>query len=182
MLLNNKRGKVEATLRGDSLRDSRFSSANPLGCESSIRPECGQSGMTEGGFTLVEVMIAMVLSLIIFLALMQTSLISMEHNTRNALRDEAVGIAGMRMEDARNLSFTNLVDDTASLAGADCPSGFSATGVLVERNVRSVTGFDFCTNREVDTIDSGTRRVTITVGWKWKGQGFTHAVSTVMRG
>ena len=58
MLLSNKRGK-------DSM----------------------QAGMTEAGFTLVEVMIALVVLLLVFLALMQTALVSIDSNMKNNLRD-----------------------------------------------------------------------------------------------
>ncbi len=141
--------------------------------------------LNKRGLTLVEVMIALVVLLLVSLALMQTALLSIDSNMKNALRDEAVRIAAMRMEEARTLEFTQtadrLVDDTGSLAGADCPPDFPATGVLVARDVRSVSGFDFCTNMDVWGIDADTRRVIITVGWKWKDEPYTHAISTVMR-
>lgn len=146
------------------------------------------------GLTLVEVMIALVILLLVSLALMQTALVSIDSNMRNVLRDEAVRIAEERMEQARNLKFTqtatDLISDADSLAGADCPSGFSATGVLVERDVRSVDDFNFCTNMTVQEIggdaslatpDSDNRRVNITVGWRWQGADYRHAISTVIR-
>lgn len=144
------------------------------------------------GMTLVEVMIAMVLSLIIFLALMQTSLIGISYNVRNALRDEAVSIAAMRMEQARSLEFTStattLTSDTVAIA--NCPSVFTpTTGVGETRTIRN-TAVRFCTNRAVAeiggdgdlaTVDADTRRVTIIVAWTWKEQGYTHAIQSVVR-
>lgn len=145
------------------------------------------------GLTLVELMIALVILLLVSLALMQTALVGIDSNMRNVLRDEAVRIAEMRMEQARNLTFTqsstNLISDTGLLAG-DCPTGFPATGVLVERDVRSVDDFNFCTNMTVQEIggdavlatpDSDNRRVNITVGWRWQGADYRHAISTVIR-
>jgi type II secretory pathway pseudopilin PulG len=158
----------------------------------------GLGGIT--GLTLIEVLIALVVFLLISIALMQTALVVIDSNMINVLRDEAVNIAEMRMNDARNLGFTetvnNLDDDgvDASLTAAVCPAEFVAdfgtTGLLVTRNFRNITGFSFCTNRTVTelggdgslaTNDAENRQVTITVGWIWKGQDYTHTISTIVR-
>ncbi len=133
------------------------------------------------GATLVEIMIAFVIMLFVMLALMQTAMLSMESNMTNSLRDEAVSVAEMRMNETRNLTYANILSDTTSLSGADCPGGFSSSGLLVEKNIRSVVGFDFCTNRTVTTLSTDSKQITISVGWKWKGQNYTHSASTIMR-
>src|SRR3990172_4640679 len=105
MLLNNKRGK-----------DSR------------------QAGMTEWGFTLVEVMIALVVLLFVSLAMMQTALVSIDSNMINVLRDEAVRIAEERMSELRNVPFDNLaVADTNGAANS--PGSFVAD-TTTQRNIR----------------------------------------------
>ncbi len=57
------------------------------------------------GVTLIEMMIALVILLVVSLALMQTAIIGMNVNLQNALRDEAVSIAEMRMNQLRSLPF-----------------------------------------------------------------------------
>lgn len=166
MLLSNKRGK-----------DSRQAGMT------------GVAGMTERGFTLVEVMIAMVVSLLVFFALMQTALVSIDSNMKNNLRDEAANIAAMRMEQARNLKYTlstdNLLSDTTAFTAGELPN-CSATlaalinGQVVQRNIRNITA-NFCTNRTVTVIDTNTKRVTIRVGWKWRNEDFNHNISTIVR-
>jgi len=142
------------------------------------------------GFTLVEVMIALVITLLVFLALMQTALVGIDSNMRNVLRDEAVSIAEMRINQAMNIPFVSVISDSGSLSGYDCPSGFSATGVPVERNLRNIAGFDFCTNLtcqelggdgDCATNDAGNKQVNITVGWRWKDENSTHRISTIRK-
>ncbi len=137
--------------------------------------------LNEKGSTLIEIMIAFVIMLFVMLALMQTAMLSMDANMTNVIRDEAVGIAEMRMNETRSLTYANILSDTTSLSGADCPGGFSSNGLLVEKNIRSVVGFDFCTNRTVTTLSEVSKQVTISVGWKWKGQNYTHSASTIVR-
>jgi len=146
--------------------------------------------LNKKGFTLVEVMIALVVVLVVFLALMQTALVGIDSNMRNVLRDEAVSIAEMRMNEARSIPFTSLGSDPGSLAGYDCPNGFSSTGVPVERNIRNISGFDFCTNLtcqelggdgNCSTDDADSKQVNVMVGWKWKGDNYTHRITTIRK-
>lgn len=144
--------------------------------------------------TLVEVLIAVVVLLLVSLALLQTALLSIENNMINVLRDEAVGIAEMRMNEARNVPYSErapagpLSDGgDAGLTPAICPAGFmanfGANGLRIQRPVRSIAAFDFCTNLTANFIDPANtnKQVIITVGWRWKGQDFTHSISTIMR-
>ncbi|MCX5716928.1 MAG: type II secretion system protein [Nitrospirae bacterium] len=140
------------------------------------------------GFTLVEVVIALTISLLVFFALMQTALVSIDSNMKNNLRDEAANIAAMRMEQARNLRYTlstdNLVSDAVDISGnPNCPATPApfAAGAVITRDFRNIAGFTFCTNRSVTAIDSNTKRVTIRVGWKWRNEDYNHNISTVVR-
>jgi prepilin-type N-terminal cleavage/methylation domain-containing protein len=145
------------------------------------------------GLTLVEVMIALVIFLVVFLALMQTALVSISSNMINVLRDEAVSIAEMRMNEARALPFTqtvdSLVDDgtdsslTATICPANFVTNFGTTGLRVPRNLRNISNFDFCTNRTavLNSTNTDVKQVTITVGWKWKEEDYTHSISTILR-
>ena len=144
------------------------------------------------GMTLVEVLVALLISLMVFLALMQTALVSIDSNMRNVLRDEAVKIAEMRMNMVRSSLYQAVTSDASSLSGcsSDCPTGFSGTGVCASKDVRSITGFNYCTNvtcvelggdGDCTTGDAENKQVNITVGWKWKGEDYTHRISTIKR-
>jgi len=149
----------------------------------------------ERGLTLVEVMVALVLFLFVFLALMQTALVSIESNMNAALREEAVKIAEERMNDARGRAFNSTYDtltgaagatDTGALTAANCPSAaFRAAhpnGRSVQRNIRSIQNFPFCTSLTVQyTVDNPYATVNISIGWQWKGNDYTHNVSTLIK-
>lgn len=149
-----------------------------------------QAGMTEAGFTLVEVMIALVVLLLVFLALMQTALVSIDSNMKNNLRDEAANVAAMRMEQARNLRYMqsadNLVSDATAFTAGELPNCSAAlaaliNGEVVQRAFRNIAVFNFCTNRTVTVIDTNTKSITIRVGWKWRGEDYNHDIRTVVR-
>lgn len=130
------------------------------------------------GMTLVEVMIAMLLSLIIFLALMQTSLISINQNMRNILRDEAGRIAEERMSGLKNLPFdhADLNDDTAVGTGT---TRIDATGI--SRTIRNFSVEFAPITTVVDDVNTTTKELRVTVAWTWRGQTFTHSVTTVLK-
>lgn len=133
------------------------------------------------GFTLVEVMIALVVTLVVFLALMQTALVSIDSNMINVLRNEAVSIAEMRMNEARNQGFDTIVDDSIALPSPrDCPATFT-NGIRYQRNIRNVASKDFCTNLDVTDLNVDNKQVNITVGWRWKEQDYTHSITSILR-
>jgi prepilin-type N-terminal cleavage/methylation domain-containing protein len=158
------------------------------------------------GLTLIEVLIALTVSSVVFMALLQTTLLSISQNTRNSARDEAVRIAEMRMSEAKSLLFTPtddlLVSDAGDggLAGADCPAGFlidpdrcNGNGLLIDTDLRQVRGaggdpdlFDFCTCRVVlakppPPAPAIYKQVNIWVGWIWRGEEYTHTISSIVR-
>ena len=123
--------------------------------------------LNKKGLTLVEVMIALVVLLIVSLALMQTALVSIDSNMTNVLRDEAVNIAEMRMNEARNMPFNNLV-------------GTSNATVL--RNFRNIANFQYAVTRTVTDLNSDNKQIEIRVTWNWKGNPIPpHIITSIVR-
>jgi prepilin-type N-terminal cleavage/methylation domain-containing protein len=128
--------------------------------------------LNKKGFTLVEVMIALVVMLIVFLALMQTALVGIDSNMINILRDEAVSIAEMRMNEARNQPFDSLVTTLPE---------------TVSRNFRNITNFRYTVTRTVTSRGTDNKQIDITIRWEWKektvanGNPYTHSISTILR-
>jgi prepilin-type N-terminal cleavage/methylation domain-containing protein len=125
------------------------------------------------GFTLVEVLIAMVIFLLVSLAMMQTALVGIDSNMINVLRDEAVGIAEETMIAARNTPFDSLVAGTEVLP-------------TVSRNFRNMIE-QFIVTRTVTDHGINNKEVNIVVTWGWKdktvanGNPYTHSITTILR-
>ena len=115
------------------------------------------------GVSLVEVMIALVVLLLVFLALMQTALVSINANMNNILRDEAVAVAEQYIIDARNTPFGTLTT----------PSTFNET-----RNVRNIP-VAYTIVRTVTAQGVNNEQIEVTVTWTWKGETFNHNMSTI---
>jgi type II secretory pathway pseudopilin PulG len=128
--------------------------------------------LNKKGITLVEVMMALVIALVVFLALMQTALVGIGSNMINILRDEAVSIAEAKMNEARNTSFDSLATTSPE---------------TIYRNIRNITNFSYAVTRTVTSLNTDNKRVDITVTWEWKektvanGNPYTHSISTIMR-
>jgi type IV pilus assembly protein PilV len=122
------------------------------------------------GFSQVELMISLVLLLLVFLALAQTALVSIDSNMTNILRDEAVSVAEMKMNEARSTGFDTL------LAGT--------TTETVNRDFRSITNFQFTATRTVTDLpptNPNNKQIDIMVTWNWKGNPYTHSITTIVR-
>lgn len=129
--------------------------------------------LNKKGVTLVEVMIALVVSLLVFLALMQTALVGIDSNMINVLRDEAVRIAEMRMNELRNQLFDSLAAGTSS--------------ETVTRDLRNIANFSFTVTRTIIDLNADNKQVNIIVIWEWKektvanGNPYTHSITTILR-
>jgi len=125
------------------------------------------------GLTLIEVMISLIVLLLVFLALLQTALVSINSNMVNVLRDEAVNVAEEQMNVARNTPFDNLL---AGVTDVSPPP----------RSLRNVAE-TYTTTRTVTNINSETKQVIINVTWDWKdrtagnGNPYTHTISAMLR-
>lgn len=119
------------------------------------------------GMTLIEIMISMLIMTVVAVAMMQSSLLVMNTNLQNELRDEAVSVAELRMNEGRNTPF----DDLASLPAT----------TTVYRNVRSVIGFPYTADLATQLINTNSAQVSVDVTWTYRGASYKHSVSTVLR-
>jgi len=103
--------------------------------------------------TLIEVLIAVVITFIVFLGLSGSGIFVLNENIKNSLRDEAVSVAGMEMEQIRNFPFDNL---------------YSAPGTQsvdnVTRQIRGLT-VNYGVTRTVTILDLNNLQVSINVTW-----------------
>lgn len=119
------------------------------------------------GMTLIEVMISLLILMIVALALMQTALVGMSTNLQNSLRDEAVNIVDLRMNELRNAAF-----DSISLG--------TAVETTIARTFRGAS-VSYVPTRTVTSINADTKQITLSVAWTYRGGNNTHSVTTIMR-
>ncbi len=118
----------------------------------------------EKGFSLVEVMVALLVCLILFLGMTQTVVLGIDSNMVNVLKSEAINIAEQAMTAAKNDTnpTTNSVD--------------------VTRDFRNISGgITFTVDRTITTLTDGPMVITIDLEWTWKGQTHTHSIQSVRR-
>ena len=126
------------------------------------------------GLTLIEVLVSLVIVFIVFIGISGSGLLVLEENIRNSLRDEAVSVAEMDVQEARNLPFASLVSDNA---------------VRTVTPARKVRGFDadYTVQRTVTDLDGSTKQLAVTVRWTRYHQStrqlrsYSHQVATIVR-
>lgn len=128
------------------------------------------------GMSLIEVMFALVLLLLSTLAMMKTGLLAVQTNMVNSLRDEAVSVAEERMNELKNELFS--ANATSILLN---PTGDVADATVV-RKLRA-TSVTYTRTRRVDTITTTppARQVSVIVTWSYRGQTYTHGITSIIR-
>lgn len=127
------------------------------------------------GLTLIEVMVALVVLLIVFLGMMQAIAIAVNMNVKNQLRGEGVKVADERVSALKNLSF-----DSADLNAGSFPDVDPNTGTnIIKRSFRNFD-VDFTSTKNIAVINTDNKRIEIQVTWTWKNETFNHGVSLVL--
>ena len=121
---------------------------------------------SQEGFTLVELLVSVVILIFVSVALMQTALVNIEYNTKNAIRDEATRVAGEKLDEMRNALSNTL---TATYNGS--------TG-LVTRTIRNFE-FEYDVTNTVTAIGSSGNQLEVFVEWQWKTEMYNTTMSTV---
>jgi len=117
------------------------------------------------GFTLVEVLMALLVMTVGLLGLLQSVNVAYEHSTRNRLREEALLVGEQQMNMFRIMTANSNVNysstETIERIIAGMPKKFSVT-------------------RE-NLLMGGTRRLKVTVGWSFKNVSMMHALYTLKK-
>ncbi|MDH4162691.1 MAG: prepilin-type N-terminal cleavage/methylation domain-containing protein [Nitrospirota bacterium] len=128
------------------------------------------------GVSLIEVLIAILLLAIVSLAILQSSLIAYRQTTTNQLREEALRVAEETVNAMRALAFTQSLMASELTAGVKAP-----TTVL-----RSLRGYQVSYTVQRTVTDLGTapdltaKQIEVTVSWQYRGQTYTHAVTSIL--
>lgn len=118
----------------------------------------------ESGFTLIEVMMAMLVLTVGLLGLLQSVSISYEHNLRNRLREEAVGLAEEQLN-------TMLSHGTL-------------TPVTTARRVIGGVDKQFVVTRiseDAGGAGGDSDKLTVAVSWGFKNISTTHEIYTIKK-
>jgi len=138
------------------------------------------------GFTIVEMLVAMVIILVLLLSLVQAALLSIDSNMRNLLRDEGVRIAEQRMNELRSLPFDSGL--AATTFKSNCPS----VCPTVSKNFRNLTkAYTSCW--QITDLSSDVKKLDVVVGWNHKSEiplnqrsaptctEYQHRISSILR-
>jgi type IV pilus assembly protein PilV len=132
----------------------------------------------KSGTTLIELLVAMGILAIVAVALMQSSILVLQKSVQNDMRDEAVRLAEQRMNELRS--------GPGGFDNAD-PSGLNldlVVGVVayptMTRTIRNGS-LPFTVSKNVVSLDTDTKQVTVTVTWQFRGQQYDHSIMSIVR-
>jgi type IV pilus assembly protein PilV len=126
------------------------------------------------GFTLIEVMMAILIMSVGLLGLLQSVMVAYEHNARNRLREEALLIGEEQMG--------------ALINRCNCKSkGFDTVSTIhIETLQRPIAGAnrDFIVTKQTQPLGSDPynitiKKLTVAVAWSFKNVSATHMIYTM---
>jgi prepilin-type N-terminal cleavage/methylation domain-containing protein len=127
------------------------------------------------GVTLIEMMVSLLIILVVSLALMQTTLVGINTNQMNLLRDEAASVAEMRMNQLKSLPFTNTAVDSNLIA----VNNFVETPPVS----RTINGFSliYQPTKTILDVSADSKQITMKIDWTYKNKNYSYSVISIMR-
>jgi len=124
--------------------------------------------LKNSGFTLVEVLVAIAFLTISMLAVLHALGLSVEHNMKNIVMDEAVRIAEQRMNELRNTPFTSLANSTSS------------TRITITRQIRNKS-FTYTVDWIIENLSVDSRTIQVIVHWlDWRNNSHQHTATSIV--
>jgi type IV pilus assembly protein PilV len=120
------------------------------------------------GFTLIEVLMAIVILMVGMLGMLQAINVAMDKNLENVFRTEAVMLADDKMMSVRSLAFNSV-----STTVANPPK---------IQEVRSVRGIQkiYSTQKIVTQATTKSKEIIINVTWQKRKVPYSHSVSSLI--
>jgi len=123
----------------------------------------------KAGFTLVELLVSLVITLVGLLALLASINLALFQNLGNEQRLQAIGVAEDVLNDVKRQPFTNISTSWTKATGTEPLQEYYLRGLKKKYTVvRSITDY------------TDTKRVTVGVSWTYRGQNLEHTVSTII--
>jgi type IV pilus assembly protein PilV len=116
------------------------------------------------GFSLIEVMVAIVILMVGLLGLLQTANLAMEQNVKNMFRSEAVRIADSRMSGLKSLPYDNMTANNIWLVPSRL-RGFTKNYTMITQT-SLIPG-------------SVSKELVVSVRWEYKGYSTSQELRSI---
>jgi len=120
------------------------------------------------GFTLIEVIMAMLILMVGMLGLLEAVNVAIEHNLKNQLREEAVNLGQRTISELKGKKFDDIL---ASYSAVSVPSKIRGTS-------RTYTVTRTSTVLATENLLPTSKQLEVVVSWNYKGVTFQNRVTT----
>jgi prepilin-type N-terminal cleavage/methylation domain-containing protein len=127
-----------------------------------------RSSKKEQGFSLIEVLVALLLMQLVLLALMESAVLIMNTNLRSKLRDIAVQVTEDEIDTYRNIKFEEILAGTTS-------------GSTTRTIGKATYTFSFTKTVDDDANNPDLKTVQILTTWNFLGNSFSHSLTQVIK-
>lgn len=127
-----------------------------------------KSGLPVDGFTLIEVLVAIVILMVGLLGMLQAINLAMDKTLENQLRQEAVAVAEKTISNQKALPFANI---TAS-------NGVGAEQIPIGGGFKNLSVAHMVTTPAAS--DPKTKQISVRVWWRYRGRNYEHQTSSAV--
>jgi type IV pilus assembly protein PilV len=133
-----------------------------------LRAPRATSKSNEGGFTLLELVVAVVILMVGLLGMLQAIGLSIKTNLQNELRTKGMMIGEDQMARIKSLPFDNIT-----------ATGTGEKTISVPASMRSSV-VNFTVTKKIETISTQAKKIDVYVWCLHQGNKYEHVVSSVV--
>jgi type IV pilus assembly protein PilV len=115
----------------------------------------------QGGFTLVEVMISIIILMVGLLGMLQAVNLALDKNLENQFRQSGVAVAEQHLNNLKGRSFSNITG--ASSGFESVASGSVFKNISVQHQITDLAG-----------PSTKTKQISVRVWWNYRGKQYEH--------
>ncbi len=124
-----------------------------------------ENAKSNRGFSLIELLVAMVIIGVSVTGLMELSAVVMDNNLKNEIRNTAVEILSDHVNDLSNRPYNNV-----------------PTGVLTQVEIKAIRNFyeRFTIIDNITVFSSGYKNIASKISWNYRNKNYNYTTDTVV--
>jgi prepilin-type N-terminal cleavage/methylation domain-containing protein len=124
-----------------------------------------QNVKSNKGFSLIELLVALVIIGVSIMGLMEMSIIVMDNNLRNEIRNKAIETLSNHVSNLTSMNYDNVSEGTSTISDNEKIRNFQKQFTIIDNVTSNATS---------------SKNITSKINWTYRGKSYNYTMDTVV--